>query len=203
MRHNSYNDAIRAAAGAPESYEKVAAAERDILIGAGLKPYHYLINVGCGGGRLESALVDYLTGPLLGTDVVPLLLKHARKTFPQWRFERVTKIVIPEKDECADMVCFFSVFTHLLHQDSYRYLQEARRVLKPGGIIVFSFLDFTVRAHWPIFETTVGASRRINQLNQFISHDAIEAWAEMLGLEIIRIESEGQFGQSVCILAKP
>ena len=43
---------------------------------------------------------------------------------------------IPAPDGEADMVCFFSVLTHLLHEESYVYLQDARRVLKPTGKLV-------------------------------------------------------------------
>jgi ubiquinone/menaquinone biosynthesis C-methylase UbiE len=63
--------------------------------------------------------------------------------------------VIPEKDGEADFVCFFSVLTHLLHEQGFVYLQEAKRVLKPGGKIVFSFLEFAVPDHWAVFEGTV------------------------------------------------
>jgi len=36
------------------------------------------------------------------------------------------------------MICAFSVFTPVEHEDSYRYLASARRVVRPGGHFVFS-----------------------------------------------------------------
>ena len=51
-------------------------------------------------------------------------------------------LYIPAPDACADMVCAFSVFTHLLHTETYLYLEDIRRVLRPGGRLVFSFLEF-------------------------------------------------------------
>ncbi len=57
---------------------------------------------------------------------MPELIKYARRLVPRpdWRFETVNSLTIPEKDGQADIVCFFSVFTHLLHE------QQGR----PGGV---------------------------------------------------------------------
>lgn len=46
-------------------------------------------------------------------------------------FYKAPGFTIPEPDNFADFICFFSVFTHLLHQDTYRYLRDAHHVLKP------------------------------------------------------------------------
>ena len=53
-----------------------------ILVEAGLKPEHYLIDVGCGSGRLTKSAGHYLTGRYLGTDVVPLcsITREIRQT---------------------------------------------------------------------------------------------------------------------------
>ena len=187
--------------------------EAALLRHYGLAPNGYLVDVGCGSGRLAKPLSSYLTGPYLGTDLVPDLLAHARKICqrPDWRFEVIDHIVIPEKDGRADMVCFFSVLTHLLHEQSYWYLQEAARVLKPGGRVVFSFLEFPEPAHWAVFLDTVEASKQRHSipLNVFIDRAAIAIWAESLGLQVVEIRSgqdtivaEGPLGQSICVLQK-
>jgi SAM-dependent methyltransferase len=202
---------------------------RGILIDAGLRPEHYLIDVGCGSGRLTAALRSYLTGPYLGLDVVPELLAYARETFgrPGWRFEEVQGMVIPERADTADMVCFFSVLTHLMHEDGFRYLLEARRVLKPGGTIVFSFLDFAIESHWAVFSGMLDARNRNESThhNQFIGRDAVVVWASRLEMEVVAIRDgnatqvyldndvvlddgrvlsrEASLGQSICVLRKP
>jgi hypothetical protein len=40
--------------------------------------------------------------------------------------------------DSVDMIRAFSVFTHIEHEDSYLYLKEALRVVRPGGRFVFS-----------------------------------------------------------------
>lgn len=200
--------------------------ERELLIQYGLPKDGFVIDVGCGSGRLAKPLSQYLIGPYLGIDVVPDLVDHARALVnrPDWRFEVSDGLHIAVDNDSADMVCFFSVFTHLLHEQSYTYLQEAKRVLKPGGKIVFSFLDFAIPCHWDVFEGNLADTTGDHPLNMFISRDAIRAWANHLQLEIEAMhdgdarhiplphavtlndgrvmEEYGNLGQSICVLAK-
>jgi SAM-dependent methyltransferase len=207
-------------------FEAFGILEREILIQYGLRKDDYVIDVGCGSGRLAKPLSQYLSGKYLGLDLVPSLCDYARQLVrrPDWRFEVTEGLAIPEVDDVADMACFFSVFTHLLHEHSYRYLQEAKRVLKPGGKIIFSFLEFAIPAHWAIFEAMRTRNDESSPLNMFMSRDGIEAWALHLDLHIEAIhdgdkphiplpypivlengavmKDQGNLGQSVCVLVK-
>jgi SAM-dependent methyltransferase len=189
------------------NYEATAAILGQIVKSHGLAPEHCLIDVGCGSGRLAFGLRNYLQGNYLGTDVVAKLLQYASERCRRqtWRFQVVDSIEIPAQASCADMVCFFSVFTHLLHEDSYRYLLEAKRVLRPDGKAVFSFLEFREPTHWEVFRSlleTPGGTQHIHM--QFLSRDAIEAWSPNLGMVLETITDGGPpLGQSVCVLRKP
>jgi ubiquinone/menaquinone biosynthesis C-methylase UbiE len=105
-------------------FDAIGGIELALLRVYGLGSDGYLIDVGCGSGRLAKPLSAYLRGRFSGFDLVSDLVEYARETVrpPDWRFETISHISIPEPDGCADMVCFFSVFTHLLHEHSYRYL---------------------------------------------------------------------------------
>jgi ubiquinone/menaquinone biosynthesis C-methylase UbiE len=179
------DEAVRRAVGG--EFEGYGALLRDALIFHGLKPNDYLIDVGCGSGRLAKPLAEYLKGKYLGIDVVPGLVDYARKLVARsdWRFEVAEGLKIPEADGQADMVCFFSVLTHLLHEESFVYLLEAKRVLKPGGKIVFSFLDFRVPSHWGSFESNVrDIGIGAQPMNVFVCADMLREWAKRLELEV-------------------
>ncbi len=220
-RNDSYEDAMQQAVGG--EFDAIGQMELDLLISVGLSADGFLIDVGCGSGRLAAPLASYLRGDYLGTDVVPTLLDHARGLVqrPEWRFELSSDLTIPAQSGTADIVCFFSVFTHLPHEDTYHYLQEARRVLRPGGRVVFSFLEFAVKSHWTVFEADLQARGEPHPLNQFISRDGIEAWADHLGFEVENVwagdepyiplskpidmngtsfDTLGTFGQSAAVL---
>jgi ubiquinone/menaquinone biosynthesis C-methylase UbiE len=159
--------------------------EREMLVHYGLQKGHRVVDVGCGAGRLAIPLSQWLEGQYLGTDIVARRVDYARKRTarPDWRFEVTNGSRIPEESETTDFVCFFSVLTHLLHEHSFIYLEEAKRVLKRGGKIVFSFLEFKIPSQWSIFSAMLSRAHGRNEhpLNVFLSRDAIAAWAGHLG----------------------
>ncbi|HET9731752.1 MAG TPA: class I SAM-dependent methyltransferase [Acidimicrobiales bacterium] len=169
-------------------FEAMGVIELDLLISVGLRPDSSVVDVGCGSGRLAAPLSRYLTGPYLGTDVVPDLLDYARRLANRddWRFEVAEGLRIPAPDSSADIVCFFSVLTHLRHEESFRYLEEAKRVSRPDGRIVFSFLEFAIPSHWIVFEKDVAEIGFDQPVNQFMSRDGIDAFARNLGLEVVQ-----------------
>lgn len=189
------------------AFEFLGVEERKLLLRHGLRDGMSLVDIGCGSGRLANALRD-MPIRYTGTDVVPALLDFARDVCRRedWRFEPVVRLTIPVDAESADFVTFFSVFTHLHHTDSYRYLMEARRALKPGGTIVFSFLDFTIEGHWPIFEERTqfrGLRAKLDPIVYiFMDKASLPVWARHLELDLVAIE-DAAIGQSVCVLRKP
>ena len=206
-----HDEAMSLAVGGSDA--EIGPVERATVLAAGLRPDTDLVDVGCGSGRLAAYLVDDLTaGSYLGTDVVPELLEHARTRVPaSWRFEVVEDLVIPAPDASADMVAMFSVLTHLKHEESYTLLQEARRVLRPGGVVVASFLEFAVRDHWDVFEYMLAARTTAPHLNQFVEAATFRVWADRLGLDVDRIASPPEalapgvplLGQSIIVLRRP
>ena len=190
-------------------YEFMGAHLVEVLTAYGLRPDDYLIDVGCGSGRVATALSRLEMASrlrYLGVDISEELLRYARRKcgIASWRFVKVDRLMIPEKDQRADFVCFFSVFTHLMPEESFLYLQEARRVLKPGGTVVFTFFDFAVPEHWPLFVENIRhlETRTPKVLDMFLSRDAAAAWAQRLGLRVTYIGSPDG-GQTRCVLRKP
>jgi ubiquinone/menaquinone biosynthesis C-methylase UbiE len=208
-------------------YAQIGILESSALITLGLRPEHTLVDVGCGSGRLPFSLRHYLTGRFIGTDILAEALAFAREKCdrPDWKFIEHFEPTIPVEDASADFVTFFSVFTHLLDEDIFRLLADARRVLKPGGQVVFSFLDFECESHWTIFEATLADRDPARVLNKFISKGAIRRWSRALRLREEAIwdgfhpwiqlqesfrysdgraaEGTVEFGQSIAVLRRP
>lgn len=185
----SREGALHAAVGSAtaEEYEIVGRVEKSLLVYAGLQSNDVLVDIGCGAGRLAAHLAGWFHGSYLGTDVVQTLLDYAAEACGRqdWRFEKVTGLTVPTASDSVDMVCAFSVFTHLRHEESYVYMQDIFRALKPGGRLVFSYLEFRVPAHWPVLEGNIASIGEDVVLNQFMSFDAIEEFAHHLGFELV------------------
>lgn len=143
-----------------------------------------LIDLGCGSGRLAWALGETMRIDYLGIDIVQAFLDYASTRSPRtYRYVLNRTLNIPSPDASADMVCAFSVFTHLLHAETYLYMEDIRRVLRPGGRLLFSFLEFANPEHWVVFDGTVDGQRNstLPHLNQFIERNAIDLWCQKLG----------------------
>lgn len=163
--------------------------ERCVLEQSNLDDGAYVVDVGCGSGRLAFALRDKSNLRYLGIDVVEPLLEYARKICQRddWSFVQTAGLNIPERGEVADLVCFFSIFTHLRHEESFAYLQEALRVVRPGGRIIFSFLDFSIADHWSHFEAAVRDLGSNGPIVTYMEPSGIAAWAVRLNCKLLRV----------------
>ncbi|HYZ33645.1 MAG TPA: class I SAM-dependent methyltransferase [Crenalkalicoccus sp.] len=220
------DEAVARAVGG--EYERFGVLEHALLRQFGLREDSRVVDVGCGAGRLTSQLARLPGVRYLGLDVVPALLAYTRRRVPRedFRLELTAGNAIPGEDGSADFVTFFSVFTHLLHEESYVYLAEAHRVLAPGGRAFFSFLEFHLDEHWSVFDGNVDWVRRrsyLGHINVFMHPQDLRRWAARLGFEVVAIRhgnapfievpaalatekapaGKHPFGQSVCVLGKP
>src|SRR5215467_8155915 len=102
-------------------FDAVGKVELAILKLEGLRPESSLLDFGCGVGRLALQAIPYLaSGRYLGLDISPTMIENARKLAgdrlpgmqDQYRFE-VNEGENIASDSTFDMVCAFSVFTHM------------------------------------------------------------------------------------------
>jgi ubiquinone/menaquinone biosynthesis C-methylase UbiE len=97
-----------------------------------------ILDIGCGGGRTAAKLADLArNGTVHGIDFAPTSVAAARKAnrrlieFGRVYIEEASALALPFADDTFDLVT--AVETHFWWQDLHRGMQEAFRVLKPGG----------------------------------------------------------------------
>jgi len=98
-----------------------------------------VLDFGCGCGRVLRQWAR-LAGPELhGTDYNPVLVEWCRTNLPfaQLSVNRLEP-PLPFDDERFDLVYAMSVFTHLTEAQHHAWMAELRRVLRPGGHLVFT-----------------------------------------------------------------
>lgn len=176
------------------NFDSIGYLEARLLIEEKLRKTDTLIDVGCGSGRLATNLLDYLDeGKYIGLDVVPELHQYAKQLCAKsnFIFYDAPGLTIPEPDNSADLICFFSVMTHLTHKESYLYIKEAKRVLKHQGKIIISFLESIKPRHWKHFTHYVEDNSDTAVLNQFIERDTFQMWCALLNLKIDKIYDGG------------
>jgi len=186
------------------NYYEIGTIEKNILLNYGLKPYMNIVDYGCGSGRLAHALPTDYNLNYLGVDIIDELIDYAKtKTPSNYKYIINHKLNVPVESDTIDIVCAFSLFTHLLHEESFIYMADMKRALKKGGKLIFTFLEFGNSGHWSIFAERVETQKRTNTtpiLDVFIEKSVIMLWAEKLGLKIIELKSNQ--GQSLAVLEK-
>ena len=168
LAQHSRQEAMELAVGG--NWAEIGSLQASILRHFGLRDGHTIIDLGCGSGRTAAALQRVVSINYIGVDIIQRLLDYASEICPDYNFVNHRALSIPAPDKSAHMICSFSLFTHLLHHETYLYLEDAARVLKTSGLVVFSFLEMRMPSHWPPFMTSVEHARSQTSfhLNQFM-----------------------------------
>jgi SAM-dependent methyltransferase len=125
-----------------------------------LKPYHRVLDIGCGIGRMAAPLTEYLNkdGSYEGFDIVQDGIDWCQHNitprFPNFRFaladihndhyhpagkQKASAYHFPYESNSFDFVFLTSVFTHMPKPEVDHYVSEIGRVLKPGGRALVTF----------------------------------------------------------------
>jgi SAM-dependent methyltransferase len=103
----------------------------------------HALELGCGGGRI-TRLVAPKVAELVASDISDAMLAEARENLrgvSNVRFRRVSPLTLASfPDRSFDVVFSHDVFVQFEMNQTLALLDEACRVLKPGGHCVVSFL---------------------------------------------------------------
>ena len=114
---------------------------RDLLAedGTPIEELEAILDWGCGCGRILRHWASLGDTEVRGCDINPRMVAWCNENLP---FAQVVANGIspplPYPDESLDFVYAFSVLTHLSEELQHAWVGECRRVLKPGGRLLFS-----------------------------------------------------------------
>ncbi|HTC95998.1 MAG TPA: class I SAM-dependent methyltransferase [Terriglobales bacterium] len=110
------------------------------LAGKELYAFHDVLDFGCGCGRVLRYFHDHPPSCRLhGTDIDPAAIAWCRRNLGFAGFTKNDLLPpLPFPDASFDLLYAFSVFTHLDESYQLRWLQELKRVVKPGGTLMIS-----------------------------------------------------------------
>lgn len=101
------------------------------------KKYNKLLDVGCGTGLLIDMLSKECNKEFVGLDLSPEMIKEAKKkNIKNAKFVEGRSDELPFENNTFDIVTCSQSFHHYPETD--KPLQEALRVLKPGGLYIIS-----------------------------------------------------------------
>lgn len=201
--------------GAPtmEDFARQGDGHVAVLRHHGLADGMAVYDLGCGCGRTAQALQrSGWSGDYTGADVVPELLDELRARCPDYRAVLEYAPRIAAQDNSLDLVFHWSVVTHLYPTESFAYMRDAFRALKPGGRMVFSFLELEAphqRRVWEANVARLGAGERPQQLDAFLHRDWIRFFASEAGYtepSFTNGDDEREhppFWQSLAVMDKP
>ncbi|MDB6168831.1 MAG: methyltransferase domain protein [Verrucomicrobia bacterium] len=181
------DDAAALAVGG--EFYTVGALEYYVLKAHGLNESMHVVDVGCGTGRLAAQLARRGHPHYSGFDIMESAVSYARNLcrMPAWKFGVTDGLSVDVPTASADMACFFSVFTHITHEHTFLYLKEAGRLLKPGGLVIFTYLEFAVHSHWDAFAKAVNNFGTDAEPVVFLDRAGLTQFANRLDFEVLAL----------------
>lgn len=117
----------------------------------------YILDLGCGNGRLSELFKD-LKVRYLGGDSSSKLVEIARERYPNKEFVTLNPIKLDFAPESFNKVYCLSVFHHIPSVEfRLNYLAEIYNVLKPGGYMILSVWNLWNRpdTFWQIIKNGI------------------------------------------------
>jgi SAM-dependent methyltransferase len=131
-------------------WEEAGAAQFRFLCDQGLKPHHYLLDIGCGSLRGGVKFIPYLdAGHYMGVDQESLLIQLGleKELDPAVYAAKGPKFVISDSFEfeqlahCPDYALAVSLFTHLPEPMILDCLRKLRQFIHKDGVFYASFVE--------------------------------------------------------------
>jgi len=152
-----------------------------------------VLEIGCGVGRLGTVFAP-LCRSWTGCDVSPGMLEYAARRlrgFPNVGFVEVSGFDLqPIGTKSVDAVYCTVVFMHLTEWDRYGYVEEAYRILRPGGRLYIDNVSLTTDFGWKFFQSsrTYEPAKRPPQIGSTSTPQEFDAYLQHAGFEFSSVE---------------
>lgn len=154
------------------------------------------VEFGCGYGTFTTAIAQRISGTVHALDIDPLMVEASRLRVSQ---AGLRNVVVQERDFVADGTAIpaesasLALLFNILHiEDPVSLLREARRILRPGGIVAVIHWNYDAR-------TPRGPSLEIRP-----PPEQCRAWGEEAGFRWVRDEAlPGSRWHWGMVLARP
>jgi SAM-dependent methyltransferase len=167
---------------------------RSMLSDAGARPGELgpVLDFGCGCGRIARWL-DGVGWELHGCDPNPKLVRWCQESLPFMEVRQSSvEPPLPYADQTFDLVYAHSIFTHIPAALQRPWIDELRRVLRPGGVVWFTVssevesLSAAERSEFDAGRPVVRFEEGIGTNLCFVRHPPSYVQGELLaGLELL------------------
>ena len=138
-----------------------------------------ICDIGCGPGETTRYLRDHGVENIFGMDLSPGMVAQAQQFNPDIEFRQGDMASLDAADDSwAGIVAFYSII-HIPREDVVSVLREFKRVLKPGGVLFFTFhigQNTIFVDHWWDKEVAISFF--------FFETDEMKGYLESVGFEI-------------------
>lgn len=118
-----------------------------------------ILDLGCASGNFINSLLNIgiRKKNITGIDIRKNSIKNAKKRFPEIRFELMDARKLEYSDNTFDCIIIFTLFSSVLKSlDRKKIAEEAKRVLKPTGLIIY----YDVRMNNPFNKNIIGMNKK-------------------------------------------
>lgn len=168
-----------------------------LVSNVGIERDDVVLEIGCGVGRVGKHLAPRCRR-WIGTDVSPNMLRFTAERLRE--FQNVELIELsgdglrPIASASIDLVYCTAVFMHLETWDRYAYVEEALRVLRPGGKCYVDNVNLCSDKGWAVFEShrKFARDQRPAHITVCSTPDELREYFLRAGFENLRAHTGGE-----------
>jgi SAM-dependent methyltransferase len=141
-----------------------------------------VLDIGVGAGRTVKALTE-VSPDYLGIDYSPEMVAACRARYPEVRFEHAdARRLAGIADESVTLAVFSCNGISMVgHEDRLSIMREVHRVLKPGGVFLFTTYnrnspEATAGFRFPEVQLSLNPARSLVRLGRFAKDTAVSLY---------------------------